>query len=46
MRNVRVGYSCTRLGLYLYLPILQNLSNDYLLSHVSYGPPGLDSYVV
>jgi hypothetical protein len=30
-RMVRVGYSCTRPGLYLYLLILQDLSNDYLL---------------
>jgi hypothetical protein len=25
--------------LYLYLSILQDLSNDYLLNHLGYGPP-------
>jgi hypothetical protein len=29
-REVRVDYNCIRPGLYLYLPILQDLSNDYL----------------
>jgi hypothetical protein len=39
-----VGYSCIQLGLYLYLPILQDLSNDFLLNRLSYGPPGPDPY--
>jgi hypothetical protein len=30
--KIRVGYSCNRSGLYLYLPILKNLSKDYLLA--------------
>jgi hypothetical protein len=29
-RMVWVGYSCTQPRLYLYLPILQDLSNGYL----------------
>jgi hypothetical protein len=41
-RKNQVGYSHTQLGLYLYLPILQDLSNDYLLNRLSYGPPGPD----
>jgi hypothetical protein len=41
MKN-RVGYSLIRLRLYLYFPILQDLSNDYLLNYLSYGPYGLD----
>jgi hypothetical protein len=32
IRKIRVSYSCTRLRLYLYLSILQDSSNDYLLS--------------
>jgi hypothetical protein len=41
-REVRVSYSPTQLGLYLYLPILQDLSIDYLLNRLSDGPPSLD----
>jgi hypothetical protein len=40
----RVSYSCVRPRLYLYLPILQDLFNDYLLNRLGYGPPDLDPY--
>jgi hypothetical protein len=38
-RKDRVGYNHIRPGLYLYLPILQDLSNAYLLNCLSCGPP-------
>jgi hypothetical protein len=40
--KVRVDYSCTRIELYLYLPILQDLFNDSLLNRLDCGPPGLN----
>jgi hypothetical protein len=40
IRKVEVGYSFNQLGLYLYLPILQDLPHNYLLNRIGYGPPG------
>jgi hypothetical protein len=37
-RKDRVGYNYTQPGLYLYLPILQDLSNNYLSNRLGYGP--------
>jgi hypothetical protein len=34
-----ISYYYTRLGLYLYLPYLQNLIYNYLLNLFGYGPP-------
>jgi hypothetical protein len=41
-RKILVGYSITRPGLYLYLPILQDLSIEYHLTRLGNGPPGPD----
>jgi hypothetical protein len=41
-RKDRVAYSLIRLRLYLYLPILQDLSTNYLLNRLDNEPPGLD----
>ncbi len=41
-RKDRVGYNLTRPGLFLYLPILQDLSIDYLSNRLANGPPGLN----
>jgi hypothetical protein len=39
IRKGRVGYNLIQPRLYLYLPILQDLSIYYLLNHLGSGPP-------
>jgi hypothetical protein len=39
-KKIQVGHSFTRLGLYLYLPILLDLSTNYLSTRLGHGPPG------